>query len=305
MTLDALRAGGKRALARALSDVEARGGAADVLALLDAAHGAPIGVAVGLTGPPGVGKSSLMNALVPQLRARGLAVGILAVDPSSRRSGGALLGDRTRLDLDPEDERVFMRSMAARDRLGGVAELTFPALVLLRALFDVVLVETVGIGQSETDIARIADATVFCAQPGSGDALQYMKAGVMELPDLIVVNKGDMGTLAQRTAADLSGALSLGVEGARPPVRIVSARDGTGMDPVVEWLLAAGQHDRRLQRADQALAWVVEQIRLDFGRFGLAFAQKRLSTPSDRPFALRHEVSLQLRSALDFRAVTA
>ena len=164
-----------------------------MIALLEAAWRAPRGVAVGLTGPPGVGKSTLINALIRDLRSRGETVAVIAVDPSSRRSGGALLGDRTRIEVDPGDAGVFVRSMAARQRLGGVAEITFPAVVLTRACFDWVIVETVGVGQSEVEVADVADLVVFCVQPGSGDALQFMKAGVMEVPDLVLVTKGDVG----------------------------------------------------------------------------------------------------------------
>ncbi|MEM7508743.1 MAG: GTP-binding protein, partial [Pseudomonadota bacterium] len=175
--LSDLRNRGKVGLARALAALEASPDAPEVTGLLDVAHRAPIGVVLGLTGPPGVGKSTLIDSLIRALRARGKTVAVIAVDPSSRISGGALLGDRTRFSTDPEDEGVFVRSMAARDRLGGVAEITYPASILMRALYDLVIVETVGVGQSETQIADMADMVAFCAQPGSGDALQFMKAG--------------------------------------------------------------------------------------------------------------------------------
>ena len=191
--LDELRAGGKAALARCLSALETTPDDPRLTALLDRAFAAPRGCVLGLTGPPGVGKSTLANAFLARLRARGETVAVIAVDPSSRRSGGALLGDRTRIATDPGDPGAFVRSMAARSRLGGLAELTFPATVLMRALFDWVLVETVGVGQSETEIADCADLVVLCVQPGAGDALQFMKAGVMEVPDLLLVTKGDLG----------------------------------------------------------------------------------------------------------------
>ena len=125
---------------------------------------------IGLTGPPGVGKSTLVSALVRAWRARGRTVGVIAVDPSSRRTGGALLGDRTRIDVDPDDQGVFVRSMAARDRLGGLADLCAAATVLMRALYDVVLIETVGVGQSETEIADLADTVVFASSPARATA---------------------------------------------------------------------------------------------------------------------------------------
>lgn len=140
----AIREGGKVALARALADIERAGDHDDMVALLDAAYAEPGGHVVGVTGPPGVGKSSMLSALIQHLRAGGRSVGVIAIDPSSKRSKGALLGDRTRIVTDPDDQQVFIRSMAARDRLGGLAEITIDAAVLMRALFDVVLVETVG-----------------------------------------------------------------------------------------------------------------------------------------------------------------
>ncbi len=182
MTLAALASGGKPALAAALAALERAPEDESTLALLDAAYAAPRGQVVGVTGPPGVGKSTLLGALIALWRGEGQSVGVIAVDPSSRRSGGALLGDRTRLRTDPADAGVFVRSMAARDKLGGLAALTHSAMVLMRALFDRVLIETVGVGQSETDVAGAADTVVLCVQPGSGDSLQFMKAGIVEIP---------------------------------------------------------------------------------------------------------------------------
>ena len=164
---------------------------------------------------------------------------MIAVDPSSRRSGGALLGDRTRIATDPEDAGAFVRSMAARRRLGGVADITFPAAVLMRALFDWVIVETVGVGQSETEIADCADLVVFCIQPGSGDALQFMKAGVMEVPDLVLVTKGDLGAPARRAAAEAARRAVAGRGGASPEVATVSARTGEGIAAALEAIVAA------------------------------------------------------------------
>jgi LAO/AO transport system kinase len=176
---------------------------------------------VGVTGPPGAGKSTLLSALVRVWRGRGKTVGVLAVDPSSKRSGGALLGDRARIDADPADRGLFIRSMAAGERLGGLAPATRAAGQALAAAFDVVVVETVGVGQSETEVAEAADTVAVVVQPGSGDVLQFLKAGIMEVPDVLVVTKADLGTVAQRAVRDLRAAVhSLGD---RAPVVAVSS----------------------------------------------------------------------------------
>jgi LAO/AO transport system kinase len=167
---------------------------------------------VGVTGPPGVGKSSLLSRLVSEWRKRGRSVAVLAVDPSSRRSGGALLGDRARIEVDPADRGVFVRSTAAGDRLGGLAPATRAAAGALAAAFDLVVIETVGVGQSETEVADVADTVAVVVQPASGDVLQFLKAGIMEVPDVLVVTKADLGKVATRAVSDLRAALrSLGV----------------------------------------------------------------------------------------------
>ncbi|TDQ84491.1 LAO/AO transport system kinase [Dongia mobilis] len=277
--LAALRAGGKTALARALAQLESSPDEAAITALLDEAHALPTAHVIGLTGPPGVGKSTLAGALIQAYRAAGKRIAVIAIDPSSKRSGGALLGDRTRLRTDPEDDGIFVRSMAARDQLGGLAEITYAAMVLMRALYDVVLIETVGVGQSETDIALAADTVLFCVQPGSGDSLQFMKAGIVEIPDVVAVTKGDLGRAAIRARADVKGALGLGAgrqeEGAwQVPVLIVSANAAEGIDRLVAamdehaaWLREAGRLARK--RAAQASAWIEAAIRERWGREGL------------------------------------
>jgi LAO/AO transport system kinase len=164
-----------------------------------------------VTGPPGAGKSSLLSALVREWRDRGRTVAVLAVDPSSKRSGGSLLGDRARIEHDPRDDGILIRSTAAGTRLGGLAAPTREAVQALAPAFDVVVVETVGVGQSETDVEEVADTTVVVVQPGSGDTLQFIKAGIMEVPDLLVVTKADLGDVALRARRDLAAALrSLG-----------------------------------------------------------------------------------------------
>ena len=200
---------GKARVAAALSEAERNFADPAVAALLDEAYENPKGHVIGITGPPGAGKSTLINTLIAEWRAAGQTVAVVAVDPSSRASGGALLGDRVRMRTDPEDSGVFVRSIAARGRLGGLADIAFPATMLLRALYDRVIVESVGVGQSETDIATVSDTVVLCIQPASGNLLQFMKAGIAEIPDLAVVTKADMGAAATRALADLKGALSL------------------------------------------------------------------------------------------------
>ncbi len=165
------------------------------------------GHVIGITGPPGVGKSSLLSRLVETWRARDRSVAVLAVDPTSRRSGGALLADRARIDVDPGDRRVFIRSTAAGDRLGGLAPATRAAANALAVAFDVVVIETVGVGQSETEVADVADTVAVVVQPGSGDVLQFLKAGIMEVPDVLVVTKADLGRIATRALADLRSAV--------------------------------------------------------------------------------------------------
>jgi LAO/AO transport system kinase len=165
------------------------------------------GHVVGVTGPPGVGKSSLLSRLVGEWRGRERSVAVLAVDPTSRRSGGALLGDRARIEVDPGDRCVFIRSTAAGNRLGGLAPATRAAAAALSAAFDVVVIETVGVGQSETEVAEVADTTAVVVQPASGDVLQFLKAGIMEIPDVLVVTKSDLGRIATRAVADLEAAL--------------------------------------------------------------------------------------------------
>lgn len=291
--LAGLREGGKAALARALAQVEAAPQAEATLALLDAAWAAPKGHVIGLTGPPGVGKSTLVSALVRAWRASGRTVGIIAVDPSSRRTGGALLGDRTRIEVDPEDQGVFVRSMAARDRLGGLSDLCAAAAVLMRALYDIVLVETVGVGQSETEIADLADTVILAIQPASGDSLQYMKAGIVETPDIAVVTKADLGPLAERARRDLELALSVTTQpgGWRPKVLLVAATSGEGIEALLDaaaehlaWL--AGRLDEK--RTARGQLWLERALREEVGRRGAKRARSLLAAPAPATSPFRH-----------------
>ena len=300
--LDSLKGGGKAAVARALAALERAPEQASTLALLDAAFAAPSGQVLGITGPPGVGKSTLIGALIRVLRDRSRRVAVIAVDPSSKRSGGALLGDRTRFAVDPADEGVFVRSMAARERLGGLAELTYPAAILLRALFDLVIVETVGVGQSETEVTRVADTVVVCVQPGSGDSLQFMKAGIVEIPQIAVVTKADLGAPAARALADLKGALSLASAAeADWPVRTEKLAADQAAD--IGRLLAAVEAHRawlseegRLEAARhaQAEAWLEAAVSERFGRRGLAQAGPLCLAAGQSPFRRLAEIEAAL-----------
>jgi LAO/AO transport system kinase len=229
------------------------------------------GHVIGVTGPPGAGKSTLLSALLHAWRERGRTVAMLAVDPSSRRSGGSLLGDRARIEFDPSDHGVFIRSTAAGERLGGVAWGTRAAAQALSAAFDVVVVETVGVGQAETEVAEVADTVVVVVQPGSGDTLQFLKSGIMEIPDVLVVTKSDLGQVAVNARRDLSAALrSLGrrrtqvlaVSSLSPPEGIEALVDGLERrwqeELTVNDGLALAERRLRARRAGALTSFTVE-----------------------------------------------
>ena len=228
-------AGDPRAVARAISVVEREDAES---ALLIGRLFARTGRArvVGLTGAPGVGKSTLVDRLTTVFRRERLRVGILAVDPTSPFSGGAILGDRIRMQGHAADAGVFVRSMATRGQLGGLARATDDARIVLDAAgIDIVLIETVGVGQGEIDVCRTADVSVVVLAPGSGDDVQAIKAGIMEIADVFVVNKADRDG-ADRVVADIEGMLSLRERGTaewRPPVVKSCAATGDGVENVV------------------------------------------------------------------------
>ena len=228
------------------------------------------GHVIGVTGPPGAGKSTLLSALLAGWRTRGQSVAMLAVDPSSRRSGGSLLGDRARIDFDPADEGVLIRSTAAGERLGGLAWATRSAAQALSTAFDVVVIETVGVGQAETEVADVADTVAVVVQPGGGDVLQFLKSGIMEIPDVLVVTKADLGQIATRTRRDLSASLrSLG--SSEVPVLAVSSLAPTS--GVVELLDALHAHRQRLDVAERRLrsrrASALNDFAVEHGEHGL------------------------------------
>jgi LAO/AO transport system kinase len=197
---------------------------------------------VGVTGPPGAGKSTLLSTLLHAWREQGRTVAMLAVDPSSRRSGGALLGDRARIEFDPSDRGVLIRSTAAGERLGGLAAATRSAAQALAAAFDVVVIETVGVGQAETEVADVADTVVVVVQPASGDVLQFLKSGIMETPDVLAVTKADLGDIALATRRDLNAALrSLGAR----ETKVVAVSSLPPTQGIEELVSALEQHRGR------------------------------------------------------------
>lgn len=266
-----------RALARAISYAEAGRGRDLVRALYPKAGAA---TTVGLTGPPGVGKSTLASALVRDARSRGKRVGVVSVDPSSPFSHGALLGDRIRLAEHFTDEAVFIRSMASRGHLGGLAGATADAVLMMDAFgFDLVLIETVGVGQSEIAIAELAQTTIVALQPGSGDSIQVLKAGIMEIADIFVVNKADH-PMADQLRREIRSMMEMQHwSGWVPELVATQALEGKGIDELVAAIerhavylnetgeierrrrdafthqvrqLALGRMERRLDRALQA-----------------------------------------------------
>lgn len=285
--------GQKADIARAISLIEEH--PQSVTSLLDEAFENPKGISIGITGPPGAGKSTLINALIQEWRGVGHTVAVVAVDPSSNATGGALLGDRVRMRADPNDDGVFIRSLAARGRLGGLAEIAYPATVLLRALYDRVIVESVGVGQSETDISIVSDTVVLCIQPASGDSLQFMKAGIAEIPDIAVVTKADIGAAATRALADLKGALSLAhreIQAWEPDCLSISVTNGS--QPLSQLFAAFSHHEAWLRendrigfrRREHAAAWVRSEMVAEFGRKGLQLVLKEeFSSCGARPFA--------------------
>ena len=233
-----LRDGDLGAAPAVLNLVESRTARDDVDALLREVAPAALGGearahVVGVTGPPGGGKSSLLSELVKAWRGDGRTVAVLAVDPSSKRSGGSLLGDRARIAFDPADRGVFIRSTAAGDRLGGLAPATRAAAHALAAAFDIVVIETVGVGQSETEVSDVADTVAVVVQPGSGDVLQFLKAGIMEIPDVLVVTKSDLGEIALRARRDLGAALRSAGSRDTKVVSVSSVPPPTGIDELV------------------------------------------------------------------------
>ena len=272
-------AGDPRAIARAISQIEdgePSGGAPLVGALFPHTGRAYV---VGVTGVPGGGKSTLVDQLIATIRGTGLKVAVLAVDPTSPFSGGAVLGDRVRMNRHAADGDVFVRSMATRGHLGGLSRTTGDAaLVLDAAGFDVVLVETVGVGQDEVEVAQTADATVVVLVPGTGDDVQAMKAGIMEIADVFVANKADRDGI-DRLVQSVEAAISLQPSpegGWTPPVLKTEATTGQGVPELWATLCRFREHSEPL-RASRRQARALARIRALTGE--LLFARLERALP--------------------------
>ena len=242
--LERALAGDTRSIGRLISLVEADSPASKEImkTVYPKTGGAQV---IGITGSPGAGKSTFVNRLIAQFRAEGKQVGVIAIDPSSPFTGGAILGDRLRMQDHAIEEGVFIRSMGSRGNLGGVSRGTHEGALILDACgFDVVIIETVGVGQSEVDIVKIADTVCLILTPGMGDDVQIMKAGIMEIADVFVVNKGDKEG-ADKVAADVQVMLKMiGELEWIPPVALVSSNKNTGVDEVREIIKRHGGYLR-------------------------------------------------------------
>ena len=255
--VDRVVSGDVRALARAISVVEenAEGSAAMLRSVFPHTGGATV---IGVTGAPGAGKSSLVDRLIASFREQGRRVGVVAVDPSSAYSGGAILGDRVRMQGHATDEGVFIRSMASRGHLGGLARTASDAVDLMDAAgYDPVIIETVGVGQDEIEVARAADVVTVVLVPGMGDDIQAIKAGILEIADVFVINKADRPG-ADKVAADLDAMMALvsPTAGVRPPIFRTVATSGEGVaalrDGLAAYVASAGADTRARRRWERA-----------------------------------------------------
>jgi LAO/AO transport system kinase len=285
--IERARAGDPRALARLVSLVENRSPELRAVMKAIAPYTGQARV-IGLTGSPGVGKSTVTAALVAAYRAAGQRVGVLAVDPTSPFSGGALLGDRVRMQNHATDDGVFIRSMASRGQLGGLAWATPQALRILDAAgFGLVLIETVGVGQAELEIASLADTTLVIVAPGMGDSIQAAKAGILEIADVFVVNKSDRPG-AQEVVRDLRTMLSMGEWPPgrwKPPIvsTAAAASDRAGLDDLVERI---GQHQAWLDSSGELAARRQTRAREEIAAIAVAVLRERMGAlPGDQRMA--------------------
>ncbi len=262
LTQEILR-GNPRAIARAISLVENDSGPAREMMKEIFPHSGR-SLIVGITGAPGSGKSTLVDQLIPSFRKRGKRIGIVAVDPSSPFSGGAILGDRIRMMRHSVDPEIFIRSMATRGHLGGLAKATGEAIIILEAAGkDLILVETVGVGQDEVEVVKLADIILVVLFPGSGDEIQIFKAGIMEIADLFVLNKADSPE-TDKVERQLKAVLEFGsaIEEATPVVKTV-ATDGTGVETLINEinrLISDKDQAEREYRKKRLISWMLRDI---------------------------------------------
>jgi LAO/AO transport system kinase len=272
--LEAAVAGDVRALGKALSVIE--DGTPELTELLSRMPDAGSALLIGVTGPPGVGKSTTTGALISEYRNQSLRVAVLAVDPSSPVTGGALLGDRIRMQEHALDEGVFIRSMSSRGQLGGLSNATLAATRVLDAVgFDVIIVETVGVGQSEVDVVNTVDTVVLVLAPGAGDGVQAAKAGILEIADVYVVNKADREG-AEGVVRELRSMIGLGTATSNswvPEIVTTVATTGQGLADLV--LAISKHHEWAVSSGDRA-ARAVERARLNLRRAVLNSVNERL-----------------------------
>tara|TARA_B100002019_G_scaffold54075_1_gene46211 strand:- start:1466 stop:2359 length:894 start_codon:yes stop_codon:yes gene_type:complete len=287
-------------LSNLLEQVEINRDTKKIISQLDELHSNAKSHVIGITGPPGAGKSSLVDKLIGEIRKNKKSVGIIAIDPSSSKSGGALLGDRTRLLLDPNDNDVFVRSMAAKDFLGGLSELTFPTMTVMRSIFDFVIIETVGVGQSETNVKDLVDSVILCVQPGSGDTIQFMKSGIFEIPDIVVVTKSDIEKIANLTYSELNKSKNYFKSTNDWNIEIIktSVVKNIGIDFLFKeidrrWLWLKKNKKIQHQRIDQDISWITKTIMREFGTNGVKKIDKLL-TYKEKPFSSLQKLKKKL-----------
>jgi len=283
-----------------LEEIEINFERKEVIEKLDKFFNSPKAHVVGITGPPGVGKSSMINKLLRILRNKNLSVGVLAVDPSSKESGGALLGDRARFEINPNDHNIFVRSLATKNFLGGISEMTFPCMNVLRSFFDIIIIETVGVGQSEISIQDIVDTVIFCVQPGSGDSLQFIKSGIIEIPDIICVTKSDLSKLANNTLSDIKSVKKFFTRTDQEiSILSVSSNDSVGFEKLYKsiderWLYMKSKNKLYEQRRVQAEKWLKNTL---INRFGLEGFKKisEIIEYGNNPFSSLRTISERIK----------